>query len=68
MSNKNQQVLEDEILNRLHTIQFKSEILAETLSSDSNELFDILNDEKLKLLSNKRQCMNEINEAFKNKM
>jgi hypothetical protein len=68
MSNKNQQVLGDEILNRLHNIQFKSEILAETLSADSNELFDILNDEKLKLLSNKRQYMNEINEAFKNKM
>ena len=69
MSNKkNQQIIGDEILNRLHNIQFKSEILTETLSSNLNQPFDLSNDEKLKLVSNKRQYMNEINEALKHKM
>ena len=54
MTNKNQHEINDEILNRLHNIQFK--------------LFNIENDEKINLLCLKRQYLNEINEAFLNKM
>ena len=68
MTNKNQHEINDEILNRLHNIQFKSEKLTQSLSFNSNKLFNIENDEKINLLCLKRQYLNEINEAFLNKM
>jgi hypothetical protein len=60
--------ISDEILHRLHSIQFKSEKLVESLSNSSNHTFNISNDETLQLVSFKRQYMNEINESFSNKM
>ena len=60
--------ISDEILNRLHNIQFKSEKLVASLSGSSNHTFNISNDETLQLVSLKRQYMNEIHESVSIKM
>ena len=68
MEKKSQQLISDEILNRIQSNQFKSEFLNESLSSNLNQQFNISNNEKLNIVSNKRQYINEIYEACKSKM
>lgn len=75
MTAKNQSDLNDEILNRLHNTQFKLENLFESSLSLTNNVpnnistpFNISNDDYLKMISLKRQYMNEIDEALLSSM